>query len=235
MTPSVAMAASTAVAGPLTGPPRPIEVTTVTPHAVYLATDDPGCPALCLATPQAVRVPCAVIIDRLPTATGAGIAGEDTVSLAGFAGRVTRWWRPPRPRGAVLLHSGLVTHSGRVTGPTAGLVEALTSGRPLIPPVERLIGRGPGLTPYYDDVLAGLLVTLAALGSPKLQPLGAAVRALAPTRTTFVSAALLHHAARGECIPELAAFLSGETDALRDVGHTSGAGLVEGVNAAVAA
>jgi len=229
MTSSVAMAASAAVAGPLTGPPRPVEVVTVTPHAVYLATGDPDCPALCLATPTAVRVPCAVVVGRLPTGTSTGTVGAGTLSLQGFQGRVARWWRSPRPRDVVPPG-----YPPFVSGPVTDLVEALVENRPLIPPVRRLIGRGPGLTPYYDDVLAGLLVTLAALGSPKLQPLGAAVRVLAPTRTTFVSAALLHHAARGECIPELTAFLNGEPDALRNVGHTSGAGLAEGVRAATA-
>jgi hypothetical protein len=223
------MAASASVAAVVAGPPRPVEVATVTPHAVYLATGDPDFPALCLATPEAVRVPCALVVDRLPTGIGGGTVGEGTVSLAGFEGRVTRWWRPPRPRVAVPVSAG------QPTGPVRALIEAVAGNRPLAPPVSRLIGRGPGLTPYYDDVLAGLLVTLAALRSPTFQPLGEAVRALAPTRTTFVSAALLHHATRGECIPQLAAALNGDgIDALRDVGHTSGAGLIEGMHAATA-
>jgi len=228
MTPPAAMAASASLAALLTGAPRPVEVATVTPYALYLATGDPACPALCLATPSAVRVPCAVLVGRLPTGIGAGRVGAGTLSLQGFEGRVTRWWRPPRPRRVALREAS------PPAGPVAQLVEALVNDGPLIPHVERLIGRGPGLTPYYDDVLAGLLVTLAALESQACQRLGDAVRALAPTRTTFVSAALLHHAARGECIPELAAFLNGEPNALTNVGHTSGAGLVEGAIAAVA-
>ena len=66
----------------------------------------------------------------------------------------------------------------------------------------------------------------------------AATAALAPVRTTALSAALLWHAARGECVDEVAAVaaaLSGRLDvdaALRrllDVGHTSGAALAAGL------
>jgi hypothetical protein len=118
----------------------------------------------------------------------------------------------------------------------AGIVDALASGAPLASHVLRLLGRGPGLTPLGDDVLAGLLVTLVALGAPASHRLAATVGAHAPARTTFVSAALLHHAARGECVPELAAVLDGGgVDALLRVGHASGAGLLRGVHAALAA
>ena len=82
-----------------------------------------------------------------------------------------------------------------------------------------------------------MLVTLRALGGgwadSRADRLASEVDALAPTRTTFVSAALLKHAGRGECVPELAAVLaapSRETfDALLRVGHSSGRGLALGV------
>jgi hypothetical protein len=116
------------------------------------------------------------------------------------------------------------------------LTRALREGRAPDPYVLRLLGRGPGLTPLGDDLLAGLLVTLSACGSAAFEPAAAAVRAHAPARTTFVSAALLHHAARGECVPELAAFLDGgPVEALLRVGDTSGAGLAHGVLAGLGA
>ncbi|HET8681662.1 MAG TPA: DUF2877 domain-containing protein, partial [Micromonosporaceae bacterium] len=68
--------------------------------------------------------------------------------------------------------------------------------------------------------------------------------ALAPARTTFVSAALLRHAARGECVPQLTAVLAaagrGEPldrplAALLGVGHTSGYGLAHGVRVGLGA
>jgi hypothetical protein len=96
-----------------------------------------------------------------------------------------------------------------------------------------LLGKGAGLTPYGDDVLAGLLVTLRALGDGRADELAAEIDELAPARTTFVSAALLKHAGRGECIPELAALLAAPSRdsyaALLRVGHSSGRGLAEGM------
>src|SRR5262249_13546495 len=59
-----------------------------------------------------------------------------------------------------------------------------------------LLGRGPGLTPAGDDVLAGLLAGRAAYG-PDDRALADDICALAPSRTTALSAALLRHAARG--------------------------------------
>jgi len=127
--------------------------------------------------------------------------------------------------------------SGRDPGPTP-LADA-PSGRDPGPTslVDALVGRGPGLTPLGDDLLAGALVALRALGSPRAEPLAAAVTELAP-RTTVVSAALLRHAARGECVPELAAVLApdpGAVDGLLGVGHSSGTGLAAGVLAALTA
>ena len=56
-------------------------------------------------------------------------------------------------------------------------------------------------------MLAGALVCLSALGAPAAATLGAAVAAAAPGATTTVSVALLRHAVRGECIPQLADLL----------------------------
>ncbi len=223
------MAASVAVAPVVAGPARRVEVAAIVPHAVYLATGDPDCPALCLADRQAVRVPCALLVDEVPRglARGAtGTAGDGALTLPGFAARVARWFRPPRPRHARLRGRAAPTPDPALDG----LTRALAEGRAPDPYVLRLLGRGPGLTPLGDDMLAGLLVTLSAGGSAAFEPVAAAVRAHAPSRTGFVSAALLHHAARGECVPELAAFLDGgPVEGLLGVGHTSGTGLARGV------
>lgn len=207
-------AASAALAPVLTGPPRPVTVVAATPAAVYLATGDPDCPAICLATAAAVRVPCAVVLSGvLPGgAPATGTAGAGAITLGPLTVRVARWWRPSRPR----------------------LAARVTSAPDL--DVDALLGAGPGLTPYGDDVLAGALVTLVALGSPAAATLAARVLPQAFRRTTFVSAALLTHAARGECVPELAAYLAGgDPAALLRVGHTSGAGLRQGADAVLEA
>ncbi|HET6213556.1 MAG TPA: hypothetical protein VFE14_11900 [Micromonosporaceae bacterium] len=69
------MAASAAVAGVLTGHRRRVEVAAATPHAIYLATGDPECPALCLVSRCAVRVPCALLVPALPTAVDGTVGG----------------------------------------------------------------------------------------------------------------------------------------------------------------
>jgi len=245
----------------LVGPSRPASVVAVTTHATYLELTDPDRTLLCLASAEAVRVPCALVLEarilppQLPVGAivdvGCGYVNIDTAVY-----RVTRWWRPPQPRGLGTVPPGRLAAAvrwlvGHVADPldTAGrtavadLVEALVTGQAPDEPVARLLGRGPGLTPTGDDVLAGTLVTLRALGSPAAAVLAAAVLAHAPDATTTVSAALLRHAAAGRCIPQLADLLTAigpgqglpsAAGALLAVGHCSGAGLLHGVLVAVA-
>lgn len=96
--------------------------------------------------------------------------------------------------------------------------------------LDRLLGRGPGLTPLGDDVLAGWFAARAAAGRPD-PVLAAAVRRRLGV-TTLLSATLLDCALRGEVLPQLAAWLSDpgstSTEALLAVGATSGAGLLAG-------
>ncbi len=106
--------------------------------------------------------------------------------------------------------------------------------------VGPLLGRGAGLTPAGDDLVAGALAALRAVApdSPPADALGAAVRALAQDRTTRLSSALLAAADEGAVIPEAAAVLRalsgvGDLDAalgrLAAVGHTSGSYLAAGL------
>jgi Protein of unknown function (DUF2877) len=261
------VAASAAVELALVGPPRPATVVASTPHATYLAVADAEETMICLASASAVRVPCAVILEskslppQVPVGTIATV-GAGSLSLEGAVFRVSRWWRPPRPRGLggtapARVSAAVRWLTGRVADPldnhgraaVADLVLALSTGASPGPAVARLLGRGPGLTPTGDDVLAGALVSLTALGAPAARSLAAAVTASAPDATTTVSVALLRHAARGECIPQLADLLDavahGESTldslpaaraslpraagALLAVGHCSGAGLLHGV------
>ena len=105
--------------------------------------------------------------------------------------------------------------------------------------VERLVGRGDGLTPLGDDILCGWLATHRAAGVPT-PAVDAAVRALMP-RTTLLSATLLDCALHGEVLPQFAAYLSAlgtsaehrRTTDLEAVGHTSGAGLLYGARLAL--
>ena len=102
-----------------------------------------------------------------------------------------------------------------------------------------LIGRGEGLTPLGDDVLAGWLALHRAAGvaTPDVDDV---VRTHAH-RTTLLSATLLDCALHGEVVPEYAAWVGalGTSDApdraaaLSAVGGSSGAGLLHGARLAL--
>jgi hypothetical protein len=102
-----------------------------------------------------------------------------------------------------------------------------------------MVGLGKGLTPGGDDVLAGLLVGLHAMGHLELARSisGRALDAVVD-RTTLLSADLLRLAADGHaCIEALALLRAVHTghqvptalDRLLSIGHTSGADLATGL------
>lgn len=151
------------------------------------------------------------------------------------------------PDGPVAVVGG-VLHLGDVPLPVGRLVDVrvprlrpgLVSRRTLdVADVDRMVGRGPGLTPYGDDVLCGWLATHRAAGIAT-DDVDDRVKALAP-RTTLLSATLLGCAARGEVVPAFGRWLAslgtpGEAaaaDAVRAVGASSGAGLLEGAGLAL--
>jgi hypothetical protein len=139
--------------------------------------------------------------------------------------------------------AGGVLHLGGVPLPVARLVDVRV---PRIDPalvrpgglgvagVDRLVGLGPGLTPYGDDVLCGWLAVHRAAGIVT-DEVDARVRALAG-RTTLLSATLLDCAVRGEVVPAFGAWLVAlgtphelvAADAVLAVGASSGAGLLAG-------
>jgi hypothetical protein len=246
---TVTGAASATVAGLVAGPPQRAEVVVALPVALHLAVG--GQASVCLSWADAVRLPSSVHMTAAPVSspgTGAvGVVGAGRIELPALTVRVTRWWRAPRPT----VRSTLATIEAPPLDDsgTAAAVERLAGwlsarGSTVDAAVAGLLGRGPGLTPLGDDVLAGALVTLRAAGAQRLaDALARPVLARAPAATTFVSSALLAHAARGECVPELAALLhalgtpgqaAAEASVLR-LGHTSGAGLLHGVAAALGA
>jgi hypothetical protein len=123
-----------------------------------------------------------------------------------------------------------------------GLAARAEAIGPLADP-DRLLGRGPGLTPAGDDALVGYIAMAAharaAWGLPDPAPLAAALAARAPGRTTRVSAALLAAAADGRYAPVLGAVCRAGPDALpaavarlAAIGATSGLDTLVGVGAA---
>jgi hypothetical protein len=138
--------------------------------------------------------------------------------------------------------SGEVALSDAVTSPppaaVAALMAALAHGRAAARrrAALALVGRGPGLTPEGDDVLAGAAVVAAATGDPLTLP------AQARDLTTPLSATLLELAAAGAAPRPVHALLDVDRDdwrgALRDleaVGASSGRAIALGIGAAAAA
>lgn len=194
-----------------------------TSSSAHYATGREDLPLLCVATPDAVRLPATLVVASLPS--GRLSVADGVVADATRTWRVVRWWQPPRPRGLV----------PPATVPRLPGVDALDDVEPL-----HLVGLGPGLTPSGDDVVAGALVAAHATAHPRLAGWQEQTRAaLRVRRTTAVSTALLHHALDGYAVPELAAFLvavcagqAGEVGPvaarLLAIGHSSGTALAAG-------
>jgi hypothetical protein len=252
-----AAAGSSTVRALLVGPERPARLLGTGPAAIYLATaGEPG--AVAVLAHDAVRLPCGVVLPSTraelpltaiaPAAGGRCLVGDGRVSWAGVDGPVVidvvREWAPARVARAEPVAAAVgearaalsVEVCGSLTTPACGPTSADFLRDP-VPAVRGLLGRGPGLTPFGDDLLAGFLLGCLAFGADATG-LRRAVAALAPARTTALSAALLWHAARGECIPEVAMLAAALTGAgrpgpaagrLLGVGHTSGAALARGL------
>ena len=208
-------AASLAVRDLVAGAEACGRVVAVFPRCAYV---DVGGRLLALETWDGLRLPCAVTLaepaSRRPFAH-VRVGAEAQIT-------VVRWWAPHRPLGAV--------PPGDLAGPSPRW-DGFVLG---------LLGRGPGLTPAGDDLLAGLLLGLA--GSAELRdPLAAAVIRQAPERTSWLSAELLRHAAAGAGVPAAVAVadamaghgppdaLTRALPALLAVGHTSGPALARGL------
>jgi hypothetical protein len=220
------------------------------PAATYLAAGDR---LVAVVVAGGVRLPCAAVL-----AGGASPpAGGD---LAVGAGRVwdgdrpvaaVHRWFDPRVRVAA-LDPDAVTHLARRIharpAPDPAVPAAAVAALAADPAgaADDLVGRGGGLTPAGDDLVAGCLAALRARRSPVAGGLGQAVRSQAPGRTSRLSAALLAAADRGAVVPEAAAVLRAlaappggdltrATDRLLGLGHTSGWYLAAGLAVGCAA
>lgn len=227
-------AATLRVAAALRGPRRPATIVAHSPYAVYVRD---GEDVLAVLARAAVVVPCGLattwehVGDVHEVALGGGRCSVD--------GREVRVGRLVDATVRAVAHARTVSDLDALAaevdrglpGLPQGTYQALRDDDPAAAPA--LLGRGPGLTPLGDDVLAGWLVGRYACGY-RGGRVASAVVAHAPARTTTVSAALLAHAVRGEAIAQLRAFVAEPADpralaALRAVGHTSGTGLALGV------
>lgn len=94
--------------------------------------------------------------------------------------------------------------------------------------LDRLAGRGPGLTPLGDDILIGYVAASALNGASRGDV--AVLGARASRRTTMLSATLLRLAAEG-ALPEAAhcLLLDGDPEPLLGFGSSSGKGIAFGL------
>src|SRR5690606_10350167 len=204
-----------------------------------------------LALPTAVRLayPCAELAslevgDRVEV--GDGRLRASWLNIA-----VVRTFRPSRVRlrtPALTAFCAPTDGSDHGSGAMARTQPSLGCGREDETVPRRLlerIGLGPGLTPEVDDELAGRLLVGAALRrrQPDLEPW--------LPRTTALSASLLRAAAQGYAVPAVVAYVDAVLDEdnrfdedhrssttrlraeVAAIGHTSGAALLRGIDAAL--
>ncbi len=206
-------------------------------------------------TPAALRARSlsAAVLPLLagPPREGVGL-GLGYVDFGGYVLALTRPGRPRMPNGVEcelevrtgercrighgrLATDGVEVLPGPVWDPVPGVVfrPRLEIEERFQPDVERLAGRGEGLTPSGDDLLCGYVAGLTLFHGRAEEATSLAEAAAA--RTTHLSATLLRHAARGE-LPEPAHALleRGDPGPLRRFGHSSGRCLLIGLAAAAA-
>jgi hypothetical protein len=266
-----ASSASTALAPLILGAFSPVVVIAAFDRALYL--EHPG-GLLAIETSDGVQLPNGVVLarpssDRLLGGRhlgAGGTVGGGVLAVGDLRVRVVRWRRARpvlRPTPPPVLAGRLAAAQTRLVRrrgpaptwlavPMAELAAALRAGdAPAATAVARrsLLGRGPGLTPAGDDLLAGLLAAVAPLAAATglgpsttileaVSATAASVAATAPAATTALSASLLRHAAASEVAAPAAALLAAMTgrgavvaalDRLLDVGSTSGRDLALGL------
>jgi hypothetical protein len=266
------MAASAWLRPLLEGPRRTLRIVGTGRHAAYADVGERT--VLAIEGPGAARLPNAVRLAGTPRlVVGArGTIGGRAVRVDQLHVRLGRWWDPrplvPEPglrvdrlhRARRALPGPDRDHLARhgLAGAVASLATAAVARDPgrLDAVVEALIGRGPGSTPSGDDIVAGLLATLAVL-APDDGPTTAWATALADravrraARTTRLSATLLRCARDGAVAAAASRVLTllvapagagsalpQATADLARLGHTSGrdllAGIAIGVDALIA-
>ena len=224
----------------LDGPRHPVPVLHQGRDAIYL--DEAGW-CLGVVTRSATHVPCALVlagasamdlskVERAEVGDGAVILHAGTLQIAVRVGRlsnllVPRLWSVP-PSYVVERMLGHARAAVDELGEPATVFRLVTESP------RQLLGRGTGLTPLGDDVLAGWAAMCAGFGSPITG--GPDPR----DRTTLLSATLLDCARRGEVLPEFRTLVTAlanpneltvvdrASEALAAVGHYSGAGLLLG-------
>jgi uncharacterized protein DUF2877 len=169
-----------------------------------------------------VRI-AAPVVERL----GDRAVREGYLDLDGFIVVVSRTG-PVLPNGVALVGSGVWDPTLTISSPALEPDDSF-AGRELASIGAELIGRGPGLTPEGDDVVAGIAGVLAAAGRDG--DVAALIGDDLRRRTTALSATLIELSARAMGPQPLQAVLAGSADALPRLlalGHTSGRAYARG-------
>ncbi len=239
---TVAGAGSPALRAVLDGPIRTGTVVHAGRQAVYVDLALPGTGGFVgILARDAVQVPCGIAttlgeLPDIPFGTAVTV-GDGRLHTDGLDVRISRLVSFAMPRLDDAAVDRLLTVPADLSPARrqlpADALARLGLGDPAA--VPDLVGRGDGLTPVGDDVLAGWLVAARALGTDT-GPVAEAVHAHLH-RTTGLSAALLRHAVAGDVIaPFRTALTKGDAAAvgvLLSVGHTSGAGMLLGAQLAL--
>jgi Protein of unknown function (DUF2877) len=166
----------------------------------HIPEHEPNVSLISVQLPSAERLPCSLVVDSRPQLhlgdrgwIGNGRARFEAVEISS-----ARWFRPARPR--ILAPSAFLTACWDL--PSVELDDVGLGGCALSRPGQ-LLGRGPGLTPAGDDVLAAALVVRHAL---RVSTSGWPPPQLA-TATTPLSAELLRSAGNGYCCDRLASLV----------------------------
>jgi Protein of unknown function (DUF2877) len=228
---TVPAAASLRVAELVAGPRRPAGVVASGPTAVYVDVEG-DCIGVLARGAVAVPIGMRTTLDRLPEVEGSVDVGLERVWFDEYAVAVNRIVDVGVPRLGPLQAWSAPVSVDLPASALRGLAAAEASA------ALELLGRGDGLTPSGDDVIAGWLVARHATGRSPGR-IADVVRSHASTRTTALSASLLRRAVAGETIPQgrdlLVALHAGAgvdaaLEALVAVGHTSGAALAVGIS-----
>jgi hypothetical protein len=255
----VPVAASAALRDLLAGKPREGVLLGAGEHGAWARLGDTVVvllPTGATRGPNAVEVPPALLLRLEPGAVCRAYAGG--LDLAEWRVEIRGWWDPrptlPRIDPSALRAQAAALRGRFVPAADEGLGSALDAAdaAAAIAAAGNLIGKGPGLTPLGDDVLAGTLAASLLLGEATgnrslvrlLAGVIPGICALARERTTALSATLLCHAGRGEVDDASAGLLralcgrgdpEAAIDSLLALGHTSGTGLATGLLAGAAA
>ena len=248
----LAAVASVAIRAVLLGPVHQGLLLGVSDHAAWIGVDDE---VIVLSDREAVRLPNA--LELAVEELGCWIQHDEALSIGGgliAIGRlavVPRRWFDPRPVLPPIDTESLAgrlkemeEHSGLESD--AELVSALVSHdiEGVLNLCRSMLGKGEGLTPEGDDLLAGafaayiLLEPTVDTDAEWLRGIAEEIADLAGSRTTSFSAALVRHALGGRVAAPFGSVLrslaSGTdlpstTERLLTVGHTSGEFLTRGI------